>query len=149
MFENPRRGREAKNFTTNVPKILDLKSSSEQKSSDIWRRVSPWNMERSDRYLFKKYEKVHRYSVCWLEYRFSLILTFHRVFKHASRSVDVILWRIRLLVFITLVTWPKLVVSVFFTVATTIEVKFSRYMFVCKYGLLLFWHSDFCAVTSY
>ena len=30
MFENPRRGREARNFTTNAPKILDLKSSSEQ-----------------------------------------------------------------------------------------------------------------------
>ena len=30
MFENPRRGRLARNFTTNVPKILDLKSSSEQ-----------------------------------------------------------------------------------------------------------------------
>ena len=30
MFENPRRGREARNFTTNGPKILDLKSSSEQ-----------------------------------------------------------------------------------------------------------------------
>ena len=27
MFENPRRGRKARNFTTNVPKILDLKSS--------------------------------------------------------------------------------------------------------------------------
>ena len=24
MFENPRRGRKARNFTTNVPKILDL-----------------------------------------------------------------------------------------------------------------------------
>ena len=30
MFENPRRGRQARNFTTNVPKILDLKSTSEQ-----------------------------------------------------------------------------------------------------------------------
>ena len=30
MFENPRRGRQARNFTRNVPKILDLKSSSEQ-----------------------------------------------------------------------------------------------------------------------
>ena len=30
MFENPRRGRQARNFTTNFPKILDLKSSSEQ-----------------------------------------------------------------------------------------------------------------------
>ena len=30
MFENPRRGRQARSFTTNVSKILDLKSSSEQ-----------------------------------------------------------------------------------------------------------------------
>ena len=30
MFENPRRGRQARNFTTNAPKFLDLKSSSEQ-----------------------------------------------------------------------------------------------------------------------
>ena len=30
MFENRRRGRQARNFTTNAPKILDLKSSSEQ-----------------------------------------------------------------------------------------------------------------------
>ena len=30
MFENPRRGRQARNFTKNIPKILDLKSSSEQ-----------------------------------------------------------------------------------------------------------------------
>ena len=30
MFENPRRGGQARNFTTNVSKILDLKSSSEQ-----------------------------------------------------------------------------------------------------------------------
>ena len=29
-FENPRRGRQARNLTTTVPKILDLKSSSEQ-----------------------------------------------------------------------------------------------------------------------
>ena len=30
MFENPTRGRQARNFATNVSKILDLKSSSEQ-----------------------------------------------------------------------------------------------------------------------
>ena len=30
MFENPTRGRQARNFTANVPKILDLKSSTEQ-----------------------------------------------------------------------------------------------------------------------
>ena len=29
-FENPRRGMQARNLTTNVPKILDLKSSPEQ-----------------------------------------------------------------------------------------------------------------------
>ena len=30
MFENPRRGRQARSFATNVPKILDLKSPSQQ-----------------------------------------------------------------------------------------------------------------------
>ena len=30
MFENPRRGRQARNFATNVPKILVLKSSFER-----------------------------------------------------------------------------------------------------------------------
>ena len=30
MFENPRRGRQARNFSTNVPKIVDLKSFSKQ-----------------------------------------------------------------------------------------------------------------------
>ena len=36
-FENPRRGRQARNFTENDPKILDLKSSSEQ---IIFRKLS-------------------------------------------------------------------------------------------------------------
>ena len=39
MFENPRRGRQAKNFATTVPKILDLKSSSEQIFSENCRWV--------------------------------------------------------------------------------------------------------------
>ena len=39
MFENPRRGRQARNFTTNVPIILDPKSSSEQIFSANWRWV--------------------------------------------------------------------------------------------------------------
>jgi len=50
MFENPRRGRQARNFTTNVPKILDLKSSSEQIfSAWDWKAVSMFitNGERS------------------------------------------------------------------------------------------------------
>ena len=38
-FENPRRGRQARDFTTNVPKILDLKSSSEQIFSENCRWV--------------------------------------------------------------------------------------------------------------
>ena len=36
MFEIPRRGRQARNFTTNFPKILDLKSSSEQIFYENW-----------------------------------------------------------------------------------------------------------------
>ena len=39
MFENPRRGRQARNFTTNVPKIIDLKSSPEQIFSENCRGV--------------------------------------------------------------------------------------------------------------
>ena len=39
MFENPRRGRQARHFTKNVPKILDIKSSSEQIFSESWRWV--------------------------------------------------------------------------------------------------------------
>ena len=37
MFENPRRDRQARNFTENDPKILDLTSSSEQ---IIFRKLS-------------------------------------------------------------------------------------------------------------
>ena len=36
-FENPRRGRQARNFSENDPKFLDLKSSSEQ---TIFRKLS-------------------------------------------------------------------------------------------------------------
>ena len=39
MFNNPRRGRQARNLTKNVAKILDLKSSSEQIFSENWRWV--------------------------------------------------------------------------------------------------------------
>ena len=45
MFENPRRGRQATNFTRNDPKILDLKSSSEQ---IIFRKLSLGAPEESD-----------------------------------------------------------------------------------------------------
>ena len=39
MFENPRRGRQARNLTTNVPRIVDLKSSSEKIFSENCRWV--------------------------------------------------------------------------------------------------------------
>ena len=39
MFENPRRVRQARNSTANVPKILDLKSSSEHVFSENCRWV--------------------------------------------------------------------------------------------------------------
>ena len=41
MFENPRRGRQGRNLTTKVPKILDLKSSSEQIFAKNCRWVPP------------------------------------------------------------------------------------------------------------
>ena len=40
MFKNLRRGRQARNFKTKVPKILDLKASSEQMFSESWRWVT-------------------------------------------------------------------------------------------------------------
>ena len=51
MFENPRRGRQATNFTKNDPKILDLKSTSEQ---IIFRKLSLGAPGESWLYLNKK-----------------------------------------------------------------------------------------------
>ena len=51
MFENPRRGRLARNFITNVPKILDLKSSSEQ---IFFRKLSLGAPERGARLVFER-----------------------------------------------------------------------------------------------
>ena len=50
MFENPRRGRQATNFTTNAPKILDLKSPSEQ----IFSRKLPLGAPDQEQYMQKK-----------------------------------------------------------------------------------------------
>ena len=54
MFENPRRGQQARNFTTNVPKILDLKSSSEQIFSKKWHWVpcGTWRTRTHEHQLF-------------------------------------------------------------------------------------------------
>ena len=50
MFKNPRRGRQARSFTINVPKILDLKSSSEQIFSENLKLGAPafWNPEYTE-----------------------------------------------------------------------------------------------------
>ena len=75
MFENPRRSRQARNFTTNVPKILDLKSSSEQ---TFFRKLSlgaltycfQSNTDKTERWLllFPPYSIAERFeltSVLW------------------------------------------------------------------------------------
>ena len=51
VFENPRRGRQARILTTNVPKILDLKSSSEQMFSKNCRWV-PLNVQMVNKLYF-------------------------------------------------------------------------------------------------
>ena len=56
MFENPRRGRQARNFTTNVPKIIDLKSSSEQ----IFSENCLWVPLRSAQHMKNAFEYLHR-----------------------------------------------------------------------------------------
>ena len=48
MFENPRRDRQARNFTINVTKILDLKSSSEQIFSENCRWVPLSNVSATE-----------------------------------------------------------------------------------------------------
>ena len=50
MFQNPRTGRQAKNFTTNASKILDLKSSSEQIFSENLRWVPLGTPTSQDRF---------------------------------------------------------------------------------------------------
>ena len=65
-LENPRRGRQARNFTTNVPKILDLKSSSEQIFSKNRRwvplsRVQIHDHARKISILFASYQLAFNY----------------------------------------------------------------------------------------
>ena len=54
MFENPRRGRQERNFTTNNPKILDLKSFSEQ----IFSRKLPLGAPESSAGFFLSFSTV-------------------------------------------------------------------------------------------
>ena len=86
MFENPRRGRQARNFTTNVSKILDLKSSSKQ---IFFRKLSlgaPDVIELSSNYFthnhwlfmpLKKYNNAAKFIVS-LKNEKNYFGTFHR-----------------------------------------------------------------------
>ena len=69
MFENPRRGRQARNFTANVPKILDLKSSSEQIFSENCRWVPLFHSIRVGRSGCENMNNVPKtvdnYSLLW------------------------------------------------------------------------------------
>ena len=86
MFENPRRGREARNFTTNVPKILVLKSSSEQIFSrklplgapdhlKVWRKFAPFpsviNTTNDSRFHSGNFSKGKAILLCGSELRTS------------------------------------------------------------------------------
>ena len=54
-FENPRRGRQARNFSENDPKFLDLKSSSEQ---IIFRKLSLGAPEKCIQNVARKFVSV-------------------------------------------------------------------------------------------
>ena len=53
MFENPRGGGQERNFSTNVPKTLDLKSSSEQLTKIIFRKLTLGAPDKRLRVCFK------------------------------------------------------------------------------------------------
>ena len=68
MFENPKRGKQARNFITNVSKILDLKSSSEQiffrklsLGAPEWSNANMMQIQRTDN---KKTALQHKLSQC-------------------------------------------------------------------------------------
>ena len=69
MFENPWRGRQARNFTTNVPKILDRKSSSEEIFSENCRWVPLICMAVGDKTLNRaQFKKVFQFASKFVVY---------------------------------------------------------------------------------
>ena len=70
MFENPKRGKQARNFTTNVPNILDLKSSSKQIFSKNWCWVplSDFMVRLFNPFLFCCWGKKRSRLLCTLRY---------------------------------------------------------------------------------
>ena len=81
MFENPRRGRQARDFTTNVPKILDLKSSSEEIFSENCRWVPP---------NCKKFAQIIAHKLTLLKIRCIIVYknSLNRVFIRLTSSVS-------------------------------------------------------------
>ena len=76
MFENHRTGRQARNFTTNVPKILDLKSSSKQIFSENWRWVplgfsSSCCSIRDHKILRRRFQREHHQAIHQTHYDIS------------------------------------------------------------------------------
>ena len=88
MFENPRGGRQARNFTANVPKILDLKSCSEQIFSENWRWV-PLEHDRvgntNARYPSAPEVKSF-FEIPFLNQNFTYIATLHNEFQGRLKS---------------------------------------------------------------
>ena len=72
MFENPRRGMQARNFTTNVPKILDLKSS-DQLFSENWSWVPLTNRDYRLGFRKGKFQSLFPAVVLNCETRLSLL----------------------------------------------------------------------------
>ena len=74
MFKNPRRSRQTKNFTTTVPKILDLKSSTEQ---IFFRKLSlgapfPWMLILDHTFLYYKNKSKLGVSDLYISFKWGL-----------------------------------------------------------------------------
>ena len=74
MFENPRRGKQARNFPTNGKKILDRKSSSEQIFSENCRWVQKNNKTQSQLRQALDYRISYQASRCDIQYSCLLLL---------------------------------------------------------------------------
>ena len=86
MLENPRRSRQARNFTTTVPKTLDLKSSSEQ---IFFRKLSLGAPERSERVrFFIQKQRERKYRTPALSMKYSLYLTY----SYKPKALILLLW---------------------------------------------------------
>ena len=84
MFENPRSGRQTRNFTTNAPKILDLKSSSEQIFSRKLPLGAPVLLESLSKHNDDN-DNVKRRLSLWAKKQICTCITLCRTFLWRSR----------------------------------------------------------------